>query len=69
MVVELLAAAVVVKSTVAMPLLEVVLVEVANEPPDPLLLQVTTRPEIETTLLFTSTSWAVIVTASPATGA
>ena len=41
---------------------------VANEPPVPVLLQVTTRPEVETGLPYVSVSWALIVTAVPAIG-
>jgi hypothetical protein len=58
----------VVKTTLATPLLSVVLVPLANEPPVPVLLHVTTRPELATLLLLASTNCAVIVTELPATG-
>jgi hypothetical protein len=62
-------AVLVVNTTVAMPLPFVVLVAVANDPPEPDLVQVMTAPVVATGLLFTSASWALIVTPVPATGA
>ncbi len=58
----------VVKLTVAMP--EPLVVEVAEPkmPPAPVFDQLTVRPLVETALLLASASWAVIVTALPATG-
>ena len=58
----------VVKLTVAMPEPLVVEVGEPNEPPVPVFDQVTVRPLVETALLLTSASCAVIVTALPATG-
>ena len=57
-----------VKLTVARPAALVVLVPVAKEPPEPVLDQVTTRPDVETGLPYVSVSWALIVTAVPAIG-
>jgi hypothetical protein len=56
------------KTTVATPLAFVVLVGDANDPPAPVLLQVTVIPAVATGLLFASTSCARIPTVSPATG-
>jgi hypothetical protein len=56
-----------VKTTVAMPFAAVVLVELANEPP-PVLLHVTTFPDVLTALLLASANCAEIVTVVPATG-
>src|SRR5438034_4123462 len=58
----------VVKATEATPEPFVLLVAEAKLPPAPVLDQVTTRPEVDTVLLFASASWALIVTAVPATG-
>jgi hypothetical protein len=58
----------VVNTTVATPLPFVVLVGLPNDPPTPVLLHVTTLPNVETTLLFASINCAVIVTPVPATG-
>ena len=58
----------VVKLTVAMPEPLVVEVGEPNEPPVPVFDQVTVRPLVETALLLTSASCAVIVTALPAIG-
>ena len=46
----------------------VVLVVAANAPPTPVLLHVTTLPDVDTALLFRSASRALIVTALPDTG-
>jgi hypothetical protein len=54
--------------TVATPLPVVVLVALANPPPEPVLLHVTTLPEALTGLLFASANCAVIETVLPATG-
>ena len=58
----------VVKVTVATPEPLVVEVGEPSEPPVPVFDQVTVRPLVETGLLFTSASCAVIVTALPAIG-
>ena len=58
----------VVNETVATPLAFVVLVGESNEPPLPVLLQVTVLPAVGTGLLLASANCAVIVTAVPATG-
>ena len=58
----------VVNVTVATPLKLVVLVPEENEPPAPVLLQVTTLPAMGTGKPPASASCAVIVTAVPATG-
>ena len=58
----------VVKLTVATPEPLVVEVPDAKLPPAPVFDQVTVRPLVETGLLLASASWAVIVTAVPATG-
>src|SRR5438876_850384 len=58
----------VVKLTVAMPLALVRLVPEAKLPPAPVFVQVTVSPALETGLLLASASWALIVTALPATG-
>ena len=58
----------VVNNTVAIPLPSVVLVELAKDPFVPVLLQVITLPGILTGLPYASASWAVMVTAVPATG-
>ena len=54
--------------TVAMPFVLVVLVPDENEPPDPVLLQVTTFPAMGTGRPPASANCAVMVTAVPATG-
>ena len=58
----------VVNETVATPLALVVLVADENEPPDPVLLQVTTLPAIGTGRPPMSANCAEIVTADPAVG-
>jgi hypothetical protein len=58
----------VLNDTVASPFASVVLVEVVNDPPVPVLLHVTTLPDVLTALLLASTNCAVIGTALPATG-
>ena len=67
-VVAVAAAVCVVNSTVANPLASVVLVALAKAPFRSDLLQVKTTPALVTGLLFTSASWAVMVTALPAAG-
>ena len=58
----------VVKDTVAIPLLFVVLVGEANDPPVPVLVHVTTLPKVGTEVPLASANCAVIVTAVPAAG-
>lgn len=57
-----------VNRTVAVPLALVVLVALANEPPVPVLDQVTTLPAVDTELLNTSANCAVISMVVPADG-
>jgi hypothetical protein len=54
--------------TVAIPFAAVVLVALENAPPLPVLLHVTTLPEVLTGLLNVSANCAVMVTMLPATG-
>ena len=58
----------VVKVTVAIPLPLVRLVGVPNDPPLPILPQVTVIPGVVTGALPESASWALIVTPVPAIG-
>ena len=58
----------VVKTTVAIPLPLVVLVEVANDPLASDLLHVTTLPAVPTALLLASANCAVMFTSLPAIG-
>ncbi len=57
----------VVNETVATPLAFVVLPP-GSVPPVPVLVQVTVRPDVLTGLPYVSASWALMVTAVPATG-
>ena len=58
----------VVSVVVAMPLPFVVAAAGLSEPPVPVLVNVTARPEVATALPYWSASCAVMVTAEPATG-
>src|SRR5438093_2498349 len=62
------AVAPVVNVTVATPPALVVLVGLPNDPPAPVLVQVTVLPAVATGLLFASANCAVIVMALPANG-